>query len=90
MGNIPDIQRTVENCIGEIFDNYSVHPSGVITARKNGYKVQILPMREDGGNLTGWAYHFEDPTGGVQVAANTADRAGIMINRIQVWARSIR
>ena len=84
-----EVERTVEDCIDEIFADYSIHPTGVIIARKNGHTVQITPKRE-AGVLTGWAYSFTDTRGNVVVRAAHRDYAKTMIHHILTYAWEAR
>lgn len=85
-------QQAVEESMAAIFDNLSIHPSGVVTAwhdsPRGRYIVKILPKREN-GVLWGWKYSFRDPEGNETVSANTEDHARVMIGRIQRWRWSL-
>ena len=78
------VQKAVEDCMTTIFDDVSIHPSGVITAWKNGGRVQIVPYRPD-GELWGWKVALTDRRGNIQVFANTADYAIRLVHKIQKW-----
>lgn len=87
-GGVVSPQRVVEDCIGAVFDDYSVHPTGAIFAKKKGYQLEIWPKKED-GQVTAWTYVFTDPAGNEAVSANTVSHVAVMIGRIQRWAWSL-
>lgn len=83
-----NLQRVVEDCMAAIFDDLSIHPSGVITAHRKGHRVRVTPVKED-GEVVSWSYVFTDRHGNQAVSANTVSHAAVMIGRIQRWSWSL-
>lgn len=80
-----NIERAVENSFWAMFTDCTVHPSGVITGRKDGRMVRVFPNKDDSRSLLGWRVEFHD-SDGLSVRKYKAFEAQVLVHDVLEWS----